>query len=149
SEFYQIEKRATLLETESARLREDLELSREAVRGLESNRSDLNNQLASQSAQVTDLERQFAHESAQRRTLSDGKRALTDQLDAAEKRSIDLEGELAAAKERLALLENEKHSLETAYQQATSEASRISRRLTESENTLTGVRAQLGKVETS
>ncbi len=149
SEFYQIEKRATLLETENERLREDLELSRETVRSLESSRSDLNNQISSQGMQINEIERQLAHETSQRRTLSDNKRTLTEQFDAAEKRSIELEGELAAARERLALLEDEKRSLQSAYEQATSENGRLTRRLTESENTLTSTRAQLGKVETN
>ncbi|MBV9556112.1 MAG: hypothetical protein JO254_03455 [Pseudolabrys sp.] len=148
-EFYQIERRATLLETESARLREDLELSRETARGLESRNSELGSEISSQTMQVSDLERQLAHETSQRRTLSDDKRSLTDQFDASEKRGIELEGELAAARERLALLEDEKSSLQNAYEQATGESGRLTRRLTETENTLTTTRAQLGKVETS
>jgi crescentin len=39
--------------------------------------------------------------------------------------------------------------LQSAYEQAVNETGRLTRRLTESENTLTATRAQLGKVETS
>ena len=60
-----------------------------------------------------------------------------------------LEGELAAAREKLALLEDEKRSLQIAVDQALNETARLTRRLTESENTLTATRAQLGKVEAS
>src|SRR5262245_8820698 len=60
-----------------------------------------------------------------------------------------LEGELAAAREKLGLLEDEKRSLQIAVDQALNETARLTRRLTESENMLTATRAQLGKVEAS
>jgi crescentin len=58
-------------------------------------------------------------------------------------------GELAAAREKLALLEDEKRSLQLAVDQGLNEVARLTRRLTESENTLTATRAQLGNVEAS
>jgi chromosome segregation ATPase len=76
-------------------------------------------------------------------------RTLQDQLDGAEKRIVELDGELAATREKLALLEDEKRSLQLAIDQALNETARLTRRLTESENTLTATRAQLGKVEAS
>ena len=60
-----------------------------------------------------------------------------------------MEGELAAAREKLALLEDEKRSLQLAVDQGLNETARLSRRVTEAENTLTATRAQLGKVEAS
>jgi len=149
TEFYQVEKKATLLESENERLREDLELARETGRGLESNRSELSNQIANQNAQISELERQLSQETTQRRSLSENKRTLTEQLDASEKRISELEGELAAARERVALLEDEKRSLQSAVDQSHNEIARLSRRLTESENTLAATRSQLGKVETN
>lgn len=62
---------------------------------------------------------------------------------------MQIEGELAAAREKLALLEDEKCSLQIAVDQAFNETARLTRRLTESDNTLSATRAQLGKVETS
>jgi crescentin len=81
--------------------------------------------------------------------LRENLRTLQDQLDGAEKRIVELEGELAAAREKLALLEDEKRSLQLAIDQALNETARLTRRLIESENTLTATRAQLGKVEAS
>jgi chromosome segregation protein len=147
TEFYQVEKKATLFESESERLREDLELARETARGLESNRSELSNLIASQNAQIFELERQSSKETAQRRSLSENELTLTKQLDAAEKRISELEGELAAARERHTFLEDEKRSLQTAVDQSHNETARLTRRLTESENVLTATRSQLGKVE--
>jgi len=149
TEFYQVEKKATILEADLERLREDLELSREANRALESARLELTDELNARRAQIAELDRQLTHETAQRRALGEARRTLQEQHDAAEKRISELEGELAAAREKLTLLEDEKRSLQIAVDQALNETARLTRRLTESENTLTATRAQLGKVESS
>ena len=146
-DIYQIEKRATLLASENERLREDLELARETVRGLESHRNDTSSQLSAQNAHISDLERQLTQESTQRRTLSENKRTLTEHLETAEKRNVGLEGDLAAARERVAMLENEQQTTKSSLDQALDEIARITRRLTESENTLTATRTQLARVE--
>jgi crescentin len=149
TEYYQIEKKATAIEAEAEKLREDLELSRESNRALESARLELTDELNARHAQINELDRQLTQETTQRRTLGEARRALQDQYDIAEKRIIVLEGELAAAREKLALMEDEKRSLQIAVDHALNETARLTRRLTESENTLTATRAQLGKVEAS
>ena len=147
ADVYQVEKRATLLESENARLREDLELARESARGLESHRNDLQSQISAQHAHISELERQLAQETTERRTLSDNKRTLTEHLETAEKRTVMLEGDLAAARERVALLDNAQQTAKSSLDQALDEISRITRRLTESENTLAVTRTQLAKTE--
>jgi crescentin len=149
TEYYQIEKKATAIEAEAEKLREDLELSRESNRALESARLELTDELNARHAQINELDRQLTQETTQRRTLGEARRALQDQYDIGEKRIIVLEGELAAAREKLALMEDEKRSLQIAIDHALNETARLTRRLTESENTLTATRAQLGKVEAS
>ncbi len=149
TEFYQVDRKATSLEAEVDRLREDLELSRETNRGLESSRLELSDDINARRAQLAELERQLTQETTQRRALSEARRGLQEQFDTAEKRIVQLEGELAAAREKLALLEDEKRSLQIAVDQSLNETARLTRRLTESENTLTATRAQLGKVEAS
>jgi crescentin len=111
TEFYQVDRKATALEAEVERLREDLELSRETGRALESSRLELSDELNARHAQIAELDRQLTHETTQRRAVGEARRALQDQFDIAEKRMIGLEGELAAAREKLALLEDEKRSL--------------------------------------
>ena len=116
---------------------------------MESARLELTDELNARHAQINELDRQLTQETTQRRTLSEARRALQDQYDIGEKRIIVLEGELAAAREKLALMEDEKRSLQIAIDHALNETARLTRRLTESENTLTATRAQLGKVEAS
>jgi len=149
SEFYTVEKNAIALGSEVEKLREDLELARETNRGLESTRLELTDDVKARSAQIVEIERQLTQESAQRRSLTEGRRILEEQYDIAEKRNIELDSELAGAREKLALLEDEKRSLQAAVDQSLNESARLTRRLTESENNLTATRAQLGKVEAS
>ena len=105
--------------------------------------------MKARNAHIAELERQLEQETAQRRSLSETRRAMQEQLDGAEKHIVALEGELAAARERLVLTENEKASLQTAVNQAHAENARLTRHLTDSDNTLTATRAQLAKLEAS
>ena len=147
SELYNVEKTASALAAEAEKLRDELEVSRESNRALESTR--LSNDIATRNAQIAELERQLAQEGTERRILSDTRRSLQEQVDSGQKRIGELEGELAAARERLAILEDEKRSLQLAVDQGLNETARLTRRLTDSENTLTATRAQLGKIEAS
>ena len=149
TEFYLIEKKAVALSNEVEKLREELELAREANRGLESARLELTDELNTRNTQLVETERQLAQESAQRRALAEGQSVLEEQYNIAEKKGIELEGELAGSREKLALLEDEKRTLQAAVDSALNEVGRVTRRLTESENNLTATRAQLGKVEAS
>ena len=139
TEFYQIERKSTVLEAGGERLREVSNL-REKLVHIGKRPPRTNRDLNARHAQINELDCQLTHESAQRRTVTGGRRALQDQFDIAEKRIIGLEGELAAAREKLAMLEDEKRSLQIAVDQALNETARLTRRLTESENTLTATR---------
>ena len=149
TEFYQIERKRRSSRPEAKDCAKISNFARETGRALESARLELTDDLNARHAQINELDRQLDARSAQRRTVTEARRALQDQFDIAEKRIIGLEGELAAAREKLALLEDEKRSLQISVDQALNETARLTRRLTESENTLTATRAQLGKVETS
>ena len=149
TEFYRVEKKATAFETDAEKLRIDLELARESNRALESAHLELSSEIAACRAQIAELERQLAQETSQRRMLSENRVTLEEQLDSTATHNMEIEGELAAARGNLALLENEKRSLQIAVDKAFDETGRLTRTLTERENMLTATRAQLGKVETS
>jgi crescentin len=148
TEFYETEKRAASLEGDNERLRETLELTQQAVRGLESSKVEQTNELASRRTQIADLDRRLAQESAQRQALSEDHSALSDQIAAADKKIVQLESEIGAARENIVLLDDEKHSLQASLDKTVGEVARLSRRLNESENALAAARARLGQVET-
>ncbi len=148
-ECYDVEKKATALEIESERLRDELEFSREAARGLENSRAEIAAEVAAKQAQIAELERQLAQESAQRQLFGENAKTLADQRRDAEQRIVELEGELAVTREKLALSEDEKRTMRSSLDQTLSETARLTRRLTESENSLAAIRGQLTKMEAS
>ena len=73
--------------------------------------------------------------------MSEANQILVDHANSADKRIVELQSDAAQAREKLLLVENDKRSLQTALDQTLAENSRLSRRLTESENALTAARA--------
>jgi DNA repair exonuclease SbcCD ATPase subunit len=82
-EFYQVERKATQLDSEAARLRSDLELARETGRTLESARNETAEQLKAREAHIAEIERQLEQETAERRSASEARRTIQEHLDVA------------------------------------------------------------------
>jgi chromosome segregation ATPase len=79
------------------------------------------------------LEQQVAAKSPAPEALNERVEALAAQSAASEKRAKELEGELTAARDRLALQENENRSLQTSLNLIVGESSKLSSRLADSE----------------
>jgi len=149
SEFSALEKRAAELESAGEELRRELALAQEATRGLERDKTELTSEIVAVRAEVANLESQLAQETANGRALSEANQILVDHADSADKRIVELQSEGALMREKLLLLENDKRSLQTALDQTLAETSRLSRRLTESENALTAARVRLEQMDIS
>jgi chromosome segregation ATPase len=149
SEFYRVDKQATALGTDAEKLRIDLEVARESNRLLEATQIELSNEISDCRSQISEFEHKLAQETTAHRMLSETHRAVLERLDAAEKRNTELDGDLADLREKLTLLDDDKRSVQMALDKALDESARLGRLLNDSENTLTGTRAQLAKVEAS
>ena len=149
SEFSALEKRAAELESTGEELRRELALAQEAARGLEGEKAELTSEIVAVRAEVTNLESQLAQEGANGRALSETNQILVDHANSADKRIVELQSEGALMREKLPLLENDKRSLQTALDQTLAETTRLSRRLTESENALIAARARLEQMDIS
>jgi crescentin len=146
-EFQTLEKKSAELESDNERLRRELALIQQTARGLESNKAELTGEIAAARSEIAKLGNQLAQETASGRALSDERRILLDHANSADKTIVELEAAAALARENLLLLDNEKSSLQTALDQTLGENSRLSRRLTESENALTASRAWTEQME--
>src|SRR5262245_12531150 len=149
TEFSALEKRAAELESAGEELSRELALAQQAVRGLEGDKAELTSEIVAVRAEIANLESQLAQETANGRALSEANQILVDHSTSADKRIVELQSEGALIREKLLLLENDKRSLQTALDQTLAEASRLSRRLTESENALTAARARLEQMDIS
>jgi crescentin len=149
TEFNELGKRAAAGETEIERLRHDLQQSQQAVRVADNIKTELSDEVSVLRGRVAELERQLAQELANGRMLSDENHSLAEHGNAVDKRIVELEGELALARERLVLLENEKRALQTSLDQLVGETSKLARRVNETENALSGARSRLEQLETA
>jgi chromosome segregation ATPase len=147
SEFSALEKRAAELKRAGEELRRGLALAQEATRGLERDKTELTSEIVAVRAEVTNLKSQLAQWAAHGRPLSEANQILVDHANSADKRIVELQSEGALMREKLLLLENDKRSLQTALDQTLAETSRLSRRLTESENALTAARVRLEQMD--
>ena len=149
SEFSALEKRSAELESAGEELRRQLALAQEATCGLERDKTELTNEIVALREETTNLKSQLAHGAAHSGPLSEANQILVDHANSANKRIVELQSEGALIRQKLVSLENEKRSLQTALDQKLAEKSRLSRRLTESENALTAARARLDQMDIS
>jgi crescentin len=149
SEYSALEKRTGELESAGEELRWELSLAQQAARGLEADKAELTSEIVAARTEIANLESQLEQEAANGRALSEANQILVDHANSADKRIVELQGEAALAREKLPLLENDKRSLQTALDQTLAEASRLSRRMTESGNALTAAHGRLEQMEIS
>ena len=100
-------------------------------------------------AKLAKFERQVAREPAAAEILNEHVETLAAQTVAADKRVVELEGEVDSAREELFFRENENHSLQTSLGLIVSEKSRLSHRLTESDSAVDKARSQLDQKKTA
>src|SRR5947208_6433293 len=149
SEYGLLEKRAADLETAGEDPRRELALAQQTARGLDGDKAELASEIVGVRSEIANLESQLAQEAANARALGEANQILVDHASSADKRIVELQSETAQTREKLLLLENDKRSLQTALDQTLAETSRLSRRLTESENGLTAARARLEQMDIS
>ncbi len=104
--------------------------------------AELAEELESTRARAAGLERRLAQETAAKQTLS-------EQFEAADARIVELENELAAAHDELALRDNENQSLRTSLDLAMAENAALTERLAKSDAAHRGTDSQLEYLQTA
>jgi crescentin len=148
-ESHTFERQVGELANDNASLRRELALAQQATKDLETERAELASELLAARSEIAKLDSQLAQETANGRALGEANQILADHGSNADRRIVELQGDCSLARENLLLLENDKHSLQSALDQTLAENSRLSRRLTESESALTAARARLEQMEIS
>jgi chromosome segregation ATPase len=141
------EKRANALETEAGRLRELVVVAQQSVETLEATKTEHLTELNARRTQITDLQRRVQEQGNDLQITRDENRRITERAAAADKRSVQLEGEAQAAKQRAMLAEEERASVQTALDRALAEYAQTARRLAESDKALATATARLKVVE--
>jgi crescentin len=147
NEVAELEKRATFSEKECQALRQELTTTQNLLRTLEATKAAIAIDVAARRAQITDLEARLAQETGEGKALREENRRLDERHSTASKRVVVLESELNGARQRLLMIEDEKRAQQISLDKISAEAARISRKLAETEASLTATQGRLRHVE--
>jgi chromosome segregation ATPase len=144
---HELETRHAILIGENEKLRQELDLSRQAARDAERSRAEFANENLIKRSAIADLERQLSLETARVNTLSDDNQRLRDETVAAEARANRAAAETSTARDKISFLEDEVASVQRALDQVSEQAAHAARRFTDSETALTATKAKLAQLE--
>ena len=147
NEVAELEKKANLSEKECQALRQELTTTQNLLRTLEATKAEIAIDIAARRAQIIDLETRLAQETGEGKALREENRRLDERLSTADKRVMALESELNGARQRLLMLEDEKRAQQISLDKMSSESARISRKLVETEASLTATQGRLRHVD--
>lgn len=147
NEVAELEKKATFSEKECQALRHELTTTQNLLRTLEATKAEIAIDIAARRAQIADLEARLAQETGEGKALREENRRLDERLSTADKRVMALESELNAARQRLLMIEDEKRAQQISLDKISAEAARVSRKLAETEASLTATQGRLRHVE--
>ena len=147
SELHKSTNRVGGLERDNERLRQEIELARQAAREIETSRAEFSNELSIKRAEVAELGRQRSQEAANARALVEELQKLRDDTNLATGRIGQLETDLTVSREKLLVAEGENRSLRSSYEQTAAELSRTTQRAVESENAHATARTRLEQLE--
>ena len=147
NEVAEIEKKASLSEKECQALRQELTTTQNLLRTLEATKAEIAIDIAARRAQIVDLEARLAQETGEGKALREENRRLDERFSAADKRVMALESELNGARQRLLMLEDEKRAQQISLDKISAESARFSRKLAETEATLTATQGRLRHVD--
>jgi chromosome segregation ATPase len=147
NEVAELEKKASFSDRECQALRQELATTQNLLRSLEATKAEIAIDIAARRAQIVDLEARLAQETGEGKALREENRRLDERLSNADKRLAALESELNGARQRLLMVEDEKRAQQISLDKTSAEAARLSRRLAETEASLTASQGRLRHVE--
>lgn len=147
NEVAEIEKKAAFSEKECLALRQELTTTQNLLRTLEATKAEIAIDIAARRAQIVDLEARLAQETGEGKALREETRRLDERLSTADNRVIALESELNGARQRLLMIEDEKRAQQISLDKISAEGARLSRKLAETEASLTATQGRLRHVE--
>ena len=132
---------------ECEELRRELDSAQNFLRTAEATKAEIAIDIANRKAQIADLEQRLAQETGESKALREETRRLDERLNAADKRVTTLESDLNGTRQRLLMAEDEKRAQQGMLDKAGAEAAALSRKLAETEASLTAAQGRLRHVE--
>jgi chromosome segregation ATPase len=147
NEVGDLEKKLSVSERDCKQLRQDLASAQSLLHTLETTKTDFTIDLAASRAHIADLESNLAQRTGECLALREENRRLDERLVAVDKRVIAIESDLAAARQRMLVFEDEKRAQQVLLDKAGVEAARLTRKLTETEASFNAVTGRLHHAE--
>ena len=147
NEVAELEKKANFSEKECQALRQELATTQNLLRTVEATKAEIAIDIAARRAQIADLEARLAQEAGEGKALREENRRLDERLSASDKRVVTLESEINGARQKLLLLEDERRAQQISLDKMSAETARLSRKLAETEASLTATQGRLRHVE--
>jgi crescentin len=147
NEIAEVEKKAAAFEAECGALRQELTTTQGLLRTVEATKAEIAIDIAARRAQIADLEGRLTQETGESHALREENRRLDERLTTMNKRVIALESDLNAARQRLLMADDEKRAQAATLDKMSSDAARLSRKLTETEASLNATQGRLRHVE--
>ena len=143
------EKRARTLEAESLRLRDILASTQQTLAAHEKTKAEQQAELIARRSQIAELQRHVQTQSADLQQSREENRRNIERVATTDRRMVQLEGEARSAQQKAMQSAQECAAVQMALDKAHAELALNSRRLTESDKTLTATQNRLKTVEAS
>lgn len=147
NEIADTEKKSAQFEHECSALRQELSTTQSLLRTVEATKAEISIDIAARRAQIADLEGRLTQETGESTALRAENVRLDERLTAMNKRAISLESDLNAARQRLLMADDEKRAQQATLDKLNSDGARLTRKLTETEASLSATQGRLRHVE--
>jgi len=143
------ERKAATLETEGVRLREMLVVAQQSVQALEAAKAEQAAELTTRRGQISELQRMLQQQATDLQLGREETQRAQERAALADKKLARLETETAAATQKYLLADQERATVQGQLDRALAEAAQLSRRLLETDKTLSAAQLRLQRLETA
>ena len=147
SELGAAEKRVATLDSECSRLREIVTVTQQKLSALEITKAEQTTELTARRAQVVDLQRRVQQQGAELQVARDEHRRLSERMTIIDKRTVQLESDGEAIRQKFMVSEKERTAIQTSLDKALSELTQVSHRLLDTDKALAVTQIRMQKAE--
>jgi chromosome segregation ATPase len=149
ADFAAVEEKAASLESYYTRVRDELAIAQQNLHALEESKEEQAADLVARHAQIAEVQRALDQAGGEVRSTREENRRLSERIMAADKRIVEFETDAEATRQKLVLSEKERTFLQSSLEEAANESLRMSRKLNETDNALTGSQDRHRQAEVS
>ena len=142
-----LEKKFTSTDAECRTLRQELTAALGQLKATESSKAEMAIDLATRRALIAEMEPRLTQMLGENKAMSEENCRLAERILAADKRIYTLESDLNGVRQRLQMADDEKRAQQTMLERASGEAAQLSRKLAETEASLSATHNRLRHVE--